>query len=105
MQKKLIEILKLLESAVPPPKSCHHLLMYAQFGSDETGWEDRLLLQVNKDGKFYPFFWDEDDLQHPSTEIVAAIVDLLSQPAPKNWQVSKIGGQAGPVQISGELRI
>jgi hypothetical protein len=102
MRQKLITLLKALETAWPPPPKCHHVLMYAQFGSDQTGWEDRLLLQVNNNGVFYPLFLDESDIERPVPSIVSEIVEILKQTPPRNLQVSSVAGQAGPNPISGE---
>ena len=62
MRQFLIDLLKALEVAVPPPSHCHHVLSYARYGSDEAGWSDELALQINKDGVFHCFFLDDDDL-------------------------------------------
>lgn len=67
MRELLIDFLKRLEAMIPPPPHCHHVITYAQYGSDAAGWEDRLSLQVNLSGKFYCFFIDEtDDFVSPS---------------------------------------
>ena len=62
MRNYLIEFLKMLEAAIPPPVNCHHALTYAQYGSDADGWQDKLALQINLLGDFHCFFFDEDDL-------------------------------------------
>lgn len=98
MRKALIEFLKALEEAWPPPEGCHHPLMYAKFGSDSTGWEDQLMLQVNWDGTFYPFFLDDNDLKKPINQLVAEIVELLEAPKPGNWQVSNVAAKVGDVE-------
>lgn len=59
----LMDLLKAVEAAVPPPPHTHHALMYARYGNDEAGWEDRLALQINRDGKFHTFFLDDEDFQ------------------------------------------
>lgn len=64
--QSLIELLKKIESAIPPPEKCHHALTFAQYGSDEAGWEDKLCLQVNIGGKFQQFFLDDEDLANPN---------------------------------------
>jgi hypothetical protein len=91
----LIAFLKEMEAVFPPPPRCHHGLMYAQYGSDEAGWSDRLMLQVNNDGTFYPFFLDDEDLSKSSTALAIEIAELLRQPSPKNEQLSFVPLQAG----------
>lgn len=61
-RKLLIDLLKGLEKAVPPPPRCHHAITFAQYGSDTEGWQDRLALQVNHEGRFHCFFLDDRDL-------------------------------------------
>lgn len=85
MRQFLIDLLKALEAAVPPPALCHHAITYAQYGSDETGWEDRLAIQVNRGGKFQCLFLDDGDFRIPAAFVVAEIVKVLSVP----------GGQPG----------
>lgn len=79
MKQRLIEFLKALEQACPPINDCHHPLMYARYGSDETGWEDRLLLQVNDHGVFQSFFLDDDDFTKSTDILVSEIVNLLKR--------------------------
>ena len=82
MRDFLINLLKELELRVPPPPNCHHCITYAQFGSDKTGWEDRLALQVNRDGKFRCFFLDEDDLLGHPHRIIEFIEKSYTNPDP-----------------------
>jgi hypothetical protein len=84
MRQKLIVLLKELERALPPPPKCHHSMMYAQYGSDADGWEDRLLLQVNYNGMFHPFFLDEEDFEKSASELVGELVNFLRQPPPSS---------------------
>jgi hypothetical protein len=69
--------------------------MYAQFGSDKVGWSDRLMLQLNSDGLFYPFFLDDEDFAKHDNELVAEIVAFMREPIPANWQLSDTPGSAG----------
>lgn len=102
MVKKLIDIMTLLEIAVPPPANCHHMITCAKFGSDETGWEDRLLVQINKDGVFFSLFWDEEDFALPVAELVALMVQMLNEPLAEDFQVSEVAGSPGAVPIDGK---
>jgi hypothetical protein len=87
MVKRLIEFLKQLEAAWPPPENTHHALMYAQFGSDEAGWSDRLALQVFKAGRFQCFFLEDADLDKPA-ETLAVILSILNAEDPPSVQTS-----------------
>lgn len=78
MRTQLLEFLKLLERKIPPPNNSHHAVTYAQYGSDEIGWHDRLALQVNSGGVFECYFIDENDSIGP--DLVAKIVELHSRP-------------------------
>jgi hypothetical protein len=90
---KLLEFLKQLEKAVPPPDKCHHALMYSQYGSEETKWEDKLCLQVNVNGVFFPFFLDDDEFNE--IMIAQIMIDLKNQATAVNWQLSYTLGKAG----------
>lgn len=82
MRQYLIDLLKCLEAAIPPPANCHHAITFAQFGSDETEWEDRLALQINRGGIFHCIFLDDDDLQCFPDYVAAHVVKLLAQDMP-----------------------
>ena len=86
MRQKLIMLLKHLEAALPPPLGCHHSIMYSQFGSEETGLEDKLMLQILNDGVFISVVLDDIDFEKTNVDLIAEIVDLLKQPVPKNVQ-------------------
>lgn len=78
-RKFLIDFLKQLEAAIPPPDKCHHAITYAQYGDEECGWDDRLAVQVNHHGKFICFLLDDADCAKVPAQIVAEIksyVDL-----------------------------
>lgn len=89
----LIDFLKQLESAVPPPPNCHHCLTYAQYGSDKDGWQDRLALHINVDGKFHCLFLDENDFAHGVAALVATVSGIIAQPPPPGTQFSVAAGQ------------
>jgi hypothetical protein len=91
----LIDVLKNLEAAIPPPPNCHHAITYAQYGSDETGWEDRLALQVNKEGTFHCVFIDAEDFLKPVMQFVFGVVECVN--APGDFQKG-----VGPGQYVGE---
>ena len=89
MTGRLINFLKALEAAVPPPPHCHHALTYARYGSEEKGWEDRLALQIAATSSevtgepiFYCLFLDDDDLCKPVDELIIEIVVVLNTPDP-----------------------
>jgi hypothetical protein len=73
----LIELLKSLEVVIPPPKGCHHAITFARYGSSRAAWQDRLALQINREGKFYCFFLDEDDLP-PQSQDPTRIVQFVA---------------------------
>jgi hypothetical protein len=79
MKQFLIDFLKLLERELPPPANCHHGIGYAQFGSDSTGWEDRLALQINVGGVFHCFFLDEADFEKTPARLVTEVVTEMKK--------------------------
>ncbi len=93
IRKFLIELLKGIEERVPPPPYCHHALTYAQYGSDQEGWEDRLALQINQNGVFRCVFLDEGDFDKNSYNLVADIVEMLKSPPVGNEQIGIALGQ------------
>ena len=76
MKSQLLNFLRLLESRIPPPPSCHHAILRAEHGNDHDGWNEKLALQVNYAGKFHCFFVDDSDLLDPEVS-VAQIKDIL----------------------------
>ena len=72
MKKKLLEFLKALEVAVPPP-SGHHAITFCQYGSDETGWEDRLGLHVRIGNGARTVFIEDKDLELSVEDFVLAV--------------------------------
>ena len=77
MRHYLLVFLKTLEVLIVPPTNCHHAITHAQFGSDETGWQERLAVQVNWKGKFYCFFLSDEDLAQPAKKVAEEICDLM----------------------------
>jgi hypothetical protein len=75
----LIELLRAIEAAVPPPENCHHCITYAKHGNDADGWSEKLALQVNRGGKFYCFFLEEDDLPYDSANIQRVAEEIVEQ--------------------------
>ena len=75
MRQFLIDLLKGLESAVAPASGCHHAITYAQYGSDETGWDDKLAVWINGKGGEQPrcFFIEPDDESKSADEIIREI--------------------------------
>src|SRR5438046_765060 len=86
MRQYTLDLLKRLESAVPPPANCHHALNYAQYGSYATRWQEKLALQVNIDGTLHCFLiGPEDDGKSPeelAAEIVAQLANCNAEPEP-----------------------
>ena len=82
MRQRLIDLLKALEAAIPPPLNCHHALTFARYGSDETEWADQLAAQINSAGVFHCFFLDEADFENGPDQVAAEIVALLAENNP-----------------------
>lgn len=82
MRETLLDFLKALEAAIPPPKGCHHALTFAQYGSDADGWQDRLALQINDAGRFHCFFIDPGDFDKGIPELVSEIAHGVAHPPP-----------------------
>jgi len=78
----LIEFLKGLEAAVPPPENCHHAITFARYGE----W-DALALQVNIGGKFRCFFINDEDIDRGPESTIAAVVEILNRPNDGNTNV------------------
>ena len=77
LQPVLLHFLKELERILPPPAGCHHAITYAQYGSYDEGWSDRLALQVNHRGRFYCFFIEDKDLLKGFSRVVREIQAAL----------------------------
>ncbi len=73
----LIDFFKQLEAAIPPSPNCHHVICYAQYGSDEDGWEDRLAVKINQSGEILCFFIESEDEEKSVAELVRSFKDLL----------------------------
>lgn len=69
----LIAFLKLTEETIVPPAHCHHAIVFAQYGSDSTGWVDQLALQINDGGKFFAYFIEPKDFGLGVGSLVAEI--------------------------------
>jgi hypothetical protein len=80
MRKKLLQLLKGLEAAIPPPLNCHHVISFAQYGSDVDGWEDKLVLQLNQDGVFQQFFLDAADMEGNPQILIDYVQEQLPNP-------------------------
>lgn len=74
----LIDMLMGLEAAIPPPAGCHHAITYAQYGSEDAGW-DRLALQVNHGSEFHLFYLDDSDFDSSPAEVIEQIVAIMSE--------------------------
>lgn len=97
MHKYLLVFLKALEKEVPPPANCHHAITYAQYGSDLSGWEDRLAVQINRDGEFSCIFLDERDFRN-GPQWLAEVVAAWSKASGSKVQQGVGFGQYLPVK-------
>jgi hypothetical protein len=93
MRQYLIDLLKRLEFLIPPPPRCHHVITFAQFGSDETEWQDRLALQINIDGVFQCFFLQDEDFAQPAEDIANEVAELVRKGSPAGTQFGVAMGQ------------
>ena len=66
-----MSFLQTLEENIPVAKGSHHVLRFAQYGSDEVGWDDRLCLEISLPSGIERFFVDDQDLRG-SAEAAAA---------------------------------
>lgn len=76
MRQWLIDFLKEMERLVPPPRGAHHAVRFGQYGSDETGWDDKLCLQLNDGGSLSMFFLDAEDFESTPERLAIAVFDL-----------------------------
>ena len=76
MKQYLLDFLKELEMQLAPPAKCHHSICYCRYGSNETGWEDKLGVFVNDGYVFETYFLDDEDFNKTPTELVEEIVRL-----------------------------
>jgi hypothetical protein len=94
MRGYLIDFLRVLEQRIQPPRNCHHVITYAQYGSDDEGWNEKLAVQVNDRGNFYAFFIDDDDFSAPPDALAEEIAMLhAKQLAERDRQKSVALGQ------------
>lgn len=76
MRTRLLEFLRSLEQAIDP--GCgHHAITFARYGSDSTGWGERLALHVHFHNGSQTLFLEEGDLEKPAAQLTAEIKDLL----------------------------
>jgi hypothetical protein len=97
MREYIIELLKAIEAAIPPPSNCHHCLTYAKYGSDSEGWTGKLALQLNREGKFYCFFLEESDLAPEAEDLEFAKAELQ-----KGWRGEKL--ESSPLLEGGGMQ-
>lgn len=81
MREQILEFLKLLEQELPPASGAHHAITFAQYGSDATGWEDVLALQISFGGLFHCFFLESGDLER-GADLIQQIANSLRVPFP-----------------------
>jgi len=87
----LMLFLKSLEGALPPPEHCHHAITYARYGSDDTGWEDRLALQVmlSRPKRNVTLFLEPGIIDQKIDDLVGVIVDLTTGSAAMLTQLAE----------------
>jgi len=85
MRQFLIDFLKALEAAVPPPPKCHHTIGYAQYGSDVVdGWKDQLAFTLTTPpaGAFSASF-STMAISQARSRMIEEILTLLRRPVRK----------------------
>lgn len=92
MREYLIDFLMSLERLVPPPPKCHHVLLHSRYGSESSGWEDKLAVQVNVNGVFHAFFLEEKDFESKPFMLAIMIENLVKQTPPSGTQISHEAG-------------
>jgi len=92
MRDYLISFLKHLEMLAPPPPNCHHCLTFALYGSDVTGWEEKLALQLNRRGTFLCGFLEAEDFSHSPEELAEKVALHFDCDVP-NQQIGVAVGQ------------
>lgn len=77
MRDYLLQFLKELEIAIPPNIG-HHAITFNQYGSNETGFIDKLGLQISHGPvpEFDCYFLDKEDFDQSPSSLVAEIVKL-----------------------------
>lgn len=78
----VLDFLRALELAIPPPPNCHHVLARCHYGSDTVGWDEKLAVQVNVAGTFHAFFLDDADQAKPSEKLADEIATELAKSMP-----------------------
>jgi hypothetical protein len=96
----LINFLKELESTIPP--YIHHSITFAQYGSDQSGWEDRLQLTLNTKTCHQALFLEQSDFGKPVHQLIAEIL-RISGPTIDERRAAPAGTQ--PPQHPFEVRI
>lgn len=75
----LIGFLKELEAQIPPAQDRRHVLHWGQYGSDLSGWKDKLCLTLNVHGKPVLIFIEEGDLGKPIPQLVAEVRECFTR--------------------------
>lgn len=92
MYRYTLDLLGRLESEIPPPPNCHHVICRAEWGSHDTNWEERFALQINDGGNFFCYFIDEADLLKNASDLADEIVAIHRKENPKA-QLAVAAGQ------------
>lgn len=79
-------LLKALEERLPPPRhpdavaASHHGITFCRYGSDDTGWTDKLGLHIHLADPFrsQTIFVEDADLEKPVDVVVSEICGLLN---------------------------
>lgn len=75
-------LLQALEAAVPPPDGQHHAITFNRYGSDVSGWQERLGLHVRVGAGFATFFLDDADFARPIADVVSEVLRGLPPGTP-----------------------
>ena len=80
IEEYLITFFDLLEKEIPPkhPRA-HHSISINRYGSDDTGWENKLGLHLCLNEGVQTLFLDSEDFEISPQELVLKILDLSFQ--------------------------
>lgn len=74
MREYIIWLLKTLEILIPPDDKCHHSITFVVLGSQE-----KLCLNISKDGKWQTMFLDREDFYKSYHELANEIAKAVNQ--------------------------
>lgn len=82
MKAWLLDFLKALEHEIPPPEGCHYALMALRYGSDESGWADKLGVHMRMVERMEIFFLEDADFAKTPEVLAAEIATQLRNVEP-----------------------